>query len=55
MWEMAGSSMDAADLLGQKPQIKIKASRLRKAVSALTDAPISINIYTLELPGMGQS
>ncbi|MEJ2008838.1 MAG: alpha-N-arabinofuranosidase [Acidobacteriota bacterium] len=52
VWQMTGASLDAADVLGQKPQIEIRENQIREAVSALTIAPIRINIYAFELVGM---
>lgn len=52
MWQMTGPSLDAADVLGKKPQIEIKENPIREPLSDLTVDPISINIYEFELQGM---
>ena len=51
MWQMTGASLDAADALGQKPHIEIEEYRLPEAPNTLQVAPISINIYELEVLG----
>lgn len=45
MWQMTGASVDAANLLGQKPQVETVETDLPEVPTTLSVAPISINIY----------
>jgi alpha-N-arabinofuranosidase len=45
LWQMTGSSVDAANHLGQPPQVEVKEVSLGEAPKSITVAPISINIY----------
>lgn len=49
MWQMTGATLEAADRLGKKPEIEIKDTPLSEAPKTLSVAPISINIYALEV------
>jgi alpha-N-arabinofuranosidase len=51
-WRVTGPHLDAANALGQKPQIGVEESTLPQASTALQVAPISINIYEFEVLGM---
>ena len=42
---MAPSSVDATNLIGQEPRVKIEEHPLDAVPDALTIAPISVNIY----------
>jgi len=44
-WQMAGPSEDAANLLGQKPQVEIVAAELPEVPATLSVPPVSITIY----------
>lgn len=48
-WQMTGSSLDAADHLGQAPEVSLKEVALGDSPSSLTVAPISINVYSYSL------
>jgi alpha-N-arabinofuranosidase len=45
MWQMTGESLDAANHVGQPPQVGIKEIALGDAPRSLSVAPISLNIY----------
>jgi alpha-N-arabinofuranosidase len=45
MWKMTGPGVDAANLLGQKPQVEIVETPLPDVPTTLSVAPISLNIY----------
>ena len=45
LWQMTGSSVDAANHVGLPPEVQIKQVDLGDAPGAITVAPISINIY----------
>ena len=42
---MTGKGLDAADRVGQAPQVEVKETTIGEAPHSLTVAPISINIY----------
>jgi alpha-L-arabinofuranosidase len=44
-WQMTGATVDAANLLGQKPQVETVEMDLPEVPASLSIAPISINIY----------
>ena len=45
LWQLTGKSLDAADRVGQTPQVNIQQTALDNASHALSVAPISVNIY----------
>jgi alpha-L-arabinofuranosidase len=45
LWQITGANLDAANRVGQPPQVELKESPLGGAASSVTVAPISINIY----------
>ena len=45
LWQMTGSSLDAANHVGQAPQVEIREISLGDAPGTITVAPISVNIY----------
>jgi alpha-N-arabinofuranosidase len=45
LWQMTGDSLDAANHVGQPPQVEIKQVALGDAPGSISVAPISINIY----------
>jgi len=45
LWRMTANSLDAADRVGQRPQVEINEVALGTAAKAIAVAPISINIY----------
>lgn len=47
LWQMTGNSLDAADHVGQAPQVEVKKLDLGEAPHSFTVAPISIDIYRL--------
>ena len=49
LWQMTGNSLDAADRVGQPPQVEVKETSIGEAPHSLTVAPISINIYRFPL------
>lgn len=44
-WQMTGASPDAADHVGQKPQVAVKKVDLGPVPHEVTVAPISVNVY----------
>jgi alpha-N-arabinofuranosidase len=51
LWQMTGKSLDAANRVGQAPEVDVHESDLDNAGQAVTVAPISINIYRLAVAG----
>jgi alpha-L-arabinofuranosidase len=49
LWQMTGNSVDAANHVGQPPQVEVKEIALGDAPKTLSVAPISINIYRFPL------
>jgi hypothetical protein len=47
MWQMTGSGPDAANHLGQPPQVEVKEIPIGNAPRAISVAPVSVNIYRL--------
>ncbi|HEX3985002.1 MAG TPA: alpha-L-arabinofuranosidase C-terminal domain-containing protein [Acidobacteriaceae bacterium] len=45
LWTMTGKDLDAADHVGQPPQVAVKESALSTAPKHLTAAPISVSIF----------
>jgi alpha-N-arabinofuranosidase len=45
MWQMSGATDDAANLLGQKPQVEIAETALPEVPSTISVPPVSITIY----------
>ena len=49
LWQMTGSSLDAANHVGAPPQVVVKEIAREKSSSTITVAPTSINIYKFQL------
>jgi alpha-N-arabinofuranosidase len=49
LWRMAPSSIDAAIVIGQKPQVEIEEKQLDAVPRSASVAPISVNIYEFRL------
>jgi alpha-N-arabinofuranosidase len=49
LWQMTGKTLDAANHVGQPPQVEVKESAIGAAPSTLTVAPISVDIYRFPL------
>ncbi len=45
LWQLTGSTLDAADRVGQPPQVVVKRISLANAPETITVAPISVNVY----------
>ena len=45
LWRMTGKNLDAANHVGQTPQVEVKETAIREAPTSVSVAPISINIY----------
>lgn len=45
LWQMTGSSLDAANHVGQQPQVEVKEISIGDAPGKIVVAPISVNIY----------
>jgi alpha-N-arabinofuranosidase len=44
-WQLTGESLDAADRVGQAPEVEVKETAIGDTPHSLTVAPISVNIY----------
>jgi alpha-N-arabinofuranosidase len=53
-WQMTGSSLDAANHVGQPPQVVVKETSIGNVPATITVAPISINIYRFPVTGAAQ-
>ncbi len=45
LWQLTGSSLEAADHVGQPAQVEIKEIPMSSSSGAITVAPISVNVY----------
>ena len=45
LWQLTGSSLEAADHVGQPAQVEIKEIPMSNSSGAITVAPISVNVY----------
>ncbi len=45
LWQLTGSSLDAANHVGQAPQVEVRETAIGDAPSTLTVAPSSVNVY----------
>jgi len=45
LWRMTGNSVDAANRVGQPPQVEVRETALSEDPKTLSVAPISVNIY----------
>jgi alpha-N-arabinofuranosidase len=54
LWQLTGPNLDAADRVGQAPQVEIKESAIGDAPHSLNVAPISVNIYQFPVAGAVQ-
>ena len=54
LWQMTGSSLDAANRLGHSPQVQVKETAVDDSSRSVTVAPISINIYRLPVAAVTQ-
>jgi alpha-N-arabinofuranosidase len=53
-WQMTGSSVDAANHVGQPPQVEIKEMSMGNASETVAVAPISVSIYRFPVAGAGK-
>jgi len=54
MWQMTGSSLDAANHVNQTPQVAIKQNAIEGTPANLTVAPISVEIYRFPIAPAAQ-
>jgi alpha-N-arabinofuranosidase len=54
LWQMTGSSLDAANHVGQQPQVEVKEIPIGDAPRTIAVAPISVNIYRFPIAQAGQ-
>jgi alpha-N-arabinofuranosidase len=54
LWQMTGSSLDAANHVGQTPQVEAREVSIGDSRTAIPVAPISINIYRLPIAQAAQ-
>lgn len=52
LWQMTGSSLDAANHVGQPPQVEVKETSIGDVPKVISVAPISINIYQFAVAPM---
>jgi alpha-N-arabinofuranosidase len=45
LWQLTAKSLDAANHVGQEPQVAVKEIAIGDAPQSVTVAPISVNIY----------
>ena len=45
LWQMTGKDLDAANRVGQEPQVEVKEIEIGNVPETLSVAPISVNIY----------
>ncbi len=45
LWQLTGSTLDAADRVGQPPQVEIKEFSVANPSETISVAPISVNVY----------
>ncbi|HEV2484924.1 MAG TPA: alpha-L-arabinofuranosidase C-terminal domain-containing protein [Terracidiphilus sp.] len=45
VWQMTGKDLDAANHVGQTPQVEVKETAIGEAHTTLSVAPISVNVY----------
>jgi len=53
LWQLTGSNLDAANRVGQEPQVAVKEIAIGEPLHSLTVAPISINIYRFPVAESG--
>jgi alpha-L-arabinofuranosidase len=51
LWQMTGKTLEAADHVGQAPEVELKETAIGDASKSLTVSPISINIYRFPVTG----
>lgn len=51
MWQVTGKDLEAANHVGQLPQVEVKEIAIGDAPHSLTVAPISVNIFRVQLGG----
>lgn len=54
LWQMTGKNLDAANRIGQAPQVEVKEIEMANAPAELAVAPITVNIYRFPLAGPAQ-
>jgi alpha-N-arabinofuranosidase len=54
LWQMTGKDLDAANRVGQEPQVEVKEIEIGDAPQTLSVAPISVNIYRFPVVGPAQ-
>jgi alpha-N-arabinofuranosidase len=54
LWQMTGSNVDAANHVGQPPQVEVKETSAGDASGAVIVAPISVSIYRFPIAGAVQ-
>jgi alpha-N-arabinofuranosidase len=45
LWQMTGKDLEAANHVGQEPQVEVKEIAIGEVPQALSVAPISVDIY----------
>jgi alpha-N-arabinofuranosidase len=54
LWQMTGKDLEAANRVGEPPQVTVKEIPIGDASGTMSVAPISINVYRFPVAGTGQ-
>ena len=54
LWQMTGKDLDAANRVGEPPQVEVKEIPVNDASGTVSVAPISISVFRFPLAGGGQ-
>ena len=54
LWQLTGSTLDAADRVGQPPQVEIKEFSVANPSETISVAPISVNVYRFPVASAAQ-
>jgi len=49
LWQMTGKTFDAANHVGQPPQVEVEESAIGEASATLSVAPISMSVYRFQV------
>jgi alpha-L-arabinofuranosidase len=54
LWQMTGKDLDAANRVGQEPQVEVKETEVGETDRSLAVAPISVNVYRFQVAKTAQ-
>jgi alpha-N-arabinofuranosidase len=49
LWQMTGKDLDAANHVGQTPQVEVKETAIGESPATLSVAPISVDVYRFSM------